>query len=123
MQCRQGLLLVRRTSWSLACMHVQKPLARFLRVCMVLPIFVACFSGRANDGAGVHSAYVTIVRLLGCADLFFLVFVLKTLLAKLMSTHFHKEAHFRKMQEALQKASAFGCFSFENETALHLSIR
>ena len=79
-------------------------------MCMVLPIFVACFSGRANDGAGVHSAYITIVRLLGCADLFFLVFVLKTLLAKLMSTHFHKEAHFRKMQEALQKASTLAMF-------------
>jgi len=32
--------------------------------------------------------------------------VLKTLVAKIMASHFHKEAHFEKMQEALQKVCA-----------------
>lgn len=72
-------------------------------MCLILPIFVACFSGRANDGAGVKKAYDIMVRLLGCGILFFFANVLRTLIAKLMSTHFHKEAHFKKMQEALQK--------------------
>lgn len=69
----------------------------------MLPVFVGCFSGRAQNGTGVYEAYHRITQLLGCAILFFFANVLKTLVAKLMSTHFHKEAHFKKMQMALQK--------------------
>lgn len=82
---------------------LQKPLARFLRACLILPVFVGCFVGRAHDGAGIQKAYSYMVKLLGCAILFFFANVLRTLVAKMMSTHFHKEAHFKKMQEALQK--------------------
>ena len=35
--------------------------------------------------------------------LFFFANLLKTLAAKVMATSFHTEAHFQKMQEALQK--------------------
>ena len=70
---------------------------------MVLPIFVGCFIGRAHDGRGVHNAYMVVVRLLGCAVLFCFANVLSALLAKIMATHFHKDAHFSKMNDALQK--------------------
>jgi hypothetical protein len=70
---------------------------------MVLPVFVGCFNGRAHDGEGVYQVYLRSTQLLGSAILFFFANVLKTLLAKMMSTHFHKEAHFKKMQVGLQK--------------------
>ncbi len=70
---------------------------------MVLPIFVGCFIGRAHDGRGVHNAYMVVVRLLGCTVLFCFANVLSALLAKIMATHFHKDAHFSKMNDALQK--------------------
>lgn len=85
--------------------HVQRPLARFLRACMILPVFVGCFQGRAHDGRGVHNAYMIVTRLLGCVILFCFANVLSALLAKIMSTHFHKDAHFSKMNDALQKVS------------------
>ena len=47
--------------------------------------------------------YQAIARALGCLTLFFFANLLKTLAAKIMATSFHTEAHFQKMQEALQK--------------------
>ena len=38
-----------------------------------------------------------------CLTLVFFAHLLKTLAAKIMATSFHTEAHFHKMQEALQK--------------------
>ena len=93
-------------------MLLQRPLARFLRACMVLPIFVGCFIGRAHDGRGVHNAYMVVVRLLGCAVLFCFANVLSALLAKIMATHFHKDAHFSKMNDALQKVGLTGLQNF-----------
>lgn len=98
---------------------LQRPLARFVRVVLVLPLFTGCFSGRENDSGSVHHAYVTIARILGCISLFFFANVLKALAAKLMATSFHQETHFKKMQEALQKvgpphADRFaGCQTFK----------
>ena len=57
----------------------------------------------------VGQVYRTIARLLGCLTLFFLANVLKTLAAKLLATSFHTEAHFQKMQEALEKVSIEPC--------------
>ena len=42
--------------------------------------------------------------------LFFFANLLKTLAAKLMATSFHTEAHFHKMQEALQKVCCLLAF-------------
>ena len=85
---------------------LQKPLARFVRVVLVVPLFMGCFSGRENDSGTVHKVYVTLARILGCFSLFFFANVLKALAAKLMATSFHQETHFKKMQEALQKVRA-----------------
>ena len=51
----------------------------------------------------VLQVYHSIARALGCIVLFFFANLLKTLAAKVMATSFHTEAHFAKMQEALQK--------------------
>lgn len=48
-------------------------------------------------------AWASVVKLLVCFILFNVGNVVKTLLAKLLSSHFHKRAHFDKMQDALNK--------------------
>ena len=55
----------------------------------------------------VLQVYHSIARALGCIVLFFFANLLKTLAAKVMATSFHTEAHFQKMQEALQKVMRF----------------
>lgn len=85
---------------------LQKPLRRFLRVALLIPLFVGCFYTKDNENTHVKNVFRTLARLLGCLLLFFFANVLKTLVAKIMASHFHKEAHFEKMQEALQKVCA-----------------
>jgi hypothetical protein len=41
--------------------------------------------------------------------LFTVANLIKKVSIKLMSTHFHKEAHFNRMQEALRKVGTIGC--------------
>ncbi|KAL0029403.1 hypothetical protein WJX77_004930 [Trebouxia sp. C0004] len=81
----------------------RKPLRRFLRVALLIPLFVGCFYTNDNENTHVKNVFRTLARLLGCLLLFFFANVLKTLVAKIMASHFHKEAHFEKMQEALLK--------------------
>eukprot|EP00891_Asterochloris_glomerata_P009429 jgi/Astpho2/9429/Aster-x0397 len=81
----------------------RKPLGRFLRMLLLVPLFVGCFYGRANDSDSVKRVFQILAKVLGCLSLFFFGNVLKTFAAKAMSSHFHKEAHFEKMQEALVK--------------------
>ena len=90
----------------LLCAMLQKPLRRFLRVALLIPLFAGCFYTKDNENTHVQNVFRTLARLLGCLLLFFFANVLKTLVAKIMASHFHKEAHFEKMQEALQKVCA-----------------
>lgn len=92
-------------------MLTQKPLRRFLRVALITPLFVGCFYSKDLTNSNVKDVFRTLSRLLGCLLLFTFANVLKTLLAKIMASHFHKEAHFEKMQEALQKVSPHVAFS------------
>ena len=73
---------------------------------LLIPLFVGCFYTKDNENSHVKNVFRTLARLLGCLLLFFFANVLKTLVAKIMASHFHKEAHFEKMQEALQKVSS-----------------
>ena len=57
---------------------------------------------RASDCASVH------VQAIGCLILFTFVGVLATLLTKLMASHSHKAAYFRRMQAAIRKAGRLG---------------
>ena len=70
---------------------------------LLIPLFLGCFYTKDIGHGRVHDVFQTLARLLGCLLLFFFANVLKTLVAKVMASHFHKEAHFEKMQEALQK--------------------
>ena len=76
-----------------------------MRVALLIPLFVGCFYTKNNTNDHVRNVFQTLARLMGCLLLFFFANVLKTLIAKIMASHFHKEAHFEKMQEALQKVS------------------
>ena len=79
-----------------------------MRVALLIPLFVGCFYTKNNENTHVQSVFRTLARLLGCLLLFCFANVLKTLVAKIMASHFHKEAHFEKMQEALQKVGLYG---------------
>ncbi len=46
-------------------------------------------------------------QLLGCLTLFWFAMVLKTIIARAVSSHFHKEAHFAKMKQALEKVRSW----------------
>ena len=91
---------------------LQKPLRRFLRVALLTPLFIGCFYSKDLANGHVKDVFRTLCRLLGCLLLFTFANVLKTLLAKIMASHFHKEAHFEKMQEALQKVGDHSLFLF-----------
>lgn len=99
--------MCRRNPWICECV-LQKPLRRFLRVALITPLFVGCFYTKNFTNSHVKDVFQTLSRLLGCMLLFFFANVLKTLVAKIMASHFHKEAHFEKMQEALQKVIMVG---------------
>lgn len=44
------------------------------------------------------------LQVCGCAIIFCLANVVKAVLAKRMASHFHREAHFQKMRDAIKKA-------------------
>ncbi|KAK9845183.1 hypothetical protein WJX84_001954 [Apatococcus fuscideae] len=76
---------------------------RLLRAGLIMALFAGLFRAPANKDKGLGSAYITIIRVGACIILFAGASVLKTLLAKIMSSHFHQEAHFKKMQDAVRK--------------------
>ena len=47
------------------------------------------------------TAAALFLQVLGCVSLFFFGNVLSAIFAKLLSARFHKENHFKKMQQAL----------------------
>ena len=56
--------------------------------------------------AQTEGVYWALLQGLCCVLLFCAGNVLKTLLAKLLSSHFYKASYFAKMQDALRKARA-----------------
>lgn len=51
----------------------------------------------------VHTFYVSLLRVFCCLTLFAAGMILKTLAAKILSSHFNKSSFFDKMQDALRK--------------------
>ncbi|KAK9823582.1 hypothetical protein WJX72_003976 [[Myrmecia] bisecta] len=82
---------------------IQQPVARLLRAVMLLPLFMITFSDGTDGPPPVQHSWRIIIKLLVCLVLFAGANVLKTLLAKVMASHFHQKAHFEKMQDALNK--------------------
>ena len=85
-------------------------MARCLRACLALLLFLVSFADGREREEYVQLAWSTTLKILVCLILCSVADVAKTLLAKLLSSHFHKRAHFDKMQDALNKVSA--CFGF-----------
>lgn len=74
-----------------------------LRMLLLVPLFVLSFSDGIERPEDVQYAYSLVLRLLICSILLAAGNVLKTLLAKLLASHVHRQAFFDKMQDALQK--------------------
>ena len=69
----------------------------------MLLLFVAAFKDGRVRPDEIQLAYVTALKVLLCLVLLTGGNIVKTLVAKLLSSHFHKRAHFDKMQDALNK--------------------
>ena len=78
----------------------------------------------------LQPAVLPLPQLLGCATLFWLAMVLKTVIARAVSSHFQKEAHFAKMKEALEKVLSMCCIMhacmcmcmFMNTSSIHVHV-
>ena len=86
---------------------LQKSVSRCLRACLALLLFLVAFADGREREEYVQLAWASVVKLLICFILFSAANVVKTLLAKLLSSHFHKRAHFDKMQDALNKVTVW----------------
>lgn len=71
---------------------------------LITVLLAAIFQGPARQSsAGTLNFYNTLLRLFCCFTLFSAGMILKTLAAKMMSSHFNKSSYFDKMQDALRK--------------------
>lgn len=105
-----GLLCAKLQDKS-AWVFVQKSVARCLRACLALLLFLVSFADGREREEYVQLAWSTVMKILVCLILCSVADVAKTLLAKLLSSHFHKRAHFDKMQDALNKV--FACIVWQ----------
>ena len=103
---------------------LQTPAAWLLRALLLPALFLACFppGHQSEDGQLV---WWLLVKLLICCVLGACAHLLKTLLAKLMASNFHKRAHLDKIQDALNKVrgprSAWSRFRVEGPATLTLN--
>ncbi|KAI3428453.1 hypothetical protein D9Q98_007280 [Chlorella vulgaris] len=76
-----------------------------MRSCLVLAAFAALFQTQPDldNDATVQKVFQFLIKLLGCAALMTVGNLIKKVVIKLLAAHFHKEAHFQRMQEALRK--------------------
>ncbi|KAK9863795.1 hypothetical protein WJX84_010731 [Apatococcus fuscideae] len=81
----------------------KKHLFWLLSAVLFMPLFIGCFSQKASTDATWHDVYIDLEKVIACIILFCFANVLKKIFSQLMSTQFHKEAHFAKMQDALRK--------------------
>lgn len=104
--------MLEQSSTTLFCAApLQKSVARCLRACLALLLFLVSFADGREREEYVQLAWSTTLKILVCLILCSVADVAKTLLAKLLSSHFHKRAHFDKMQDALNKVSACSGFA------------
>lgn len=73
---------------------------------LITVLLASIFQDYAHDSSkNVHTFYTTILRVFCCLTLFAAGMILKTLAAKILSSHFNKSSFFDKMQDALRKVS------------------
>ena len=79
---------------------------RTVRIGLITILLAAVFQNYAYAAKGnIAVFYRTLLRLFCCATLFSFGMILKTLAAKMLSSHFNKSSYFDKMQDALRKVS------------------
>ena len=87
---------------------LQSPATTLLRAVLLIPLFVTTFAVAAAHQEEAQHSYSFVLKALACLVLFAAGNLLKTLLAKLLASHFHRRAFFDKMQDALQKVKQVG---------------
>ena len=83
---------------------LQRPLANVVRALLALGWWaLAMTAWTTNQDEGVKEAVQVVLKVWACVTLFMTANLLKTLLAKLLSSKFNKESHSRKIQDSLVK--------------------
>ena len=83
---------------------MQRPLANVIRAALALGMWALAMMGWNHEqDAGVKQAFIAVLKVWACITLFMTANLLKTLLAKMMSSKFNKESHMQKIQDSLLK--------------------
>ncbi|KAK9844135.1 hypothetical protein WJX81_005562 [Elliptochloris bilobata] len=82
---------------------LRRPASRLVRSALLILLFVVSFQDGIERPELVQWGWNMVFKALVCLTLFCATDLLKTLAAKSLARTFHKEAHFAKMQDALEK--------------------
>ena len=93
----------------------QKPAARLIRTCLLIGLYLWIFSDGEEQTwpPELLLTYQTVLKALLCLLLFCTADLIKAMLAKTVSGHFHTSLHFMKMQDALNKVRMAGPSSLQ----------
>ena len=83
--------------------YLQTWFERTMRIGLITILLAAIFHGHSPQ---TDKNAASLLRTFGCLTLFSAGMVLKTLAAKILSSHFNKASFFDKMQDALRKVSS-----------------
>jgi hypothetical protein len=83
---------------------LQRPLANVLRAVLALGWWaLAMTAWSTSQDSGVKEAFQVVLKIWACVTLYMTANLLKTLLAKMLSSKFNKESHIQKIQDSLVK--------------------
>ena len=89
---------------------------------LITVLLAAIFQDYAhNKTKNVRTFYTTLLRIFCCLTLFSVGMILKTLAAKMLSSHFNKSSFFDKMQDALRKVNPWHYLPVYERSFLHFS--
>lgn len=86
------------------CFILQRPLANVLRAVLALGWWaLAMTAWTTSQDSDIKEAFQVVLKIWACVTLFMTANLLKTLLAKMLSSKFNKESHVHKIQDSLVK--------------------
>jgi hypothetical protein len=86
------------------CFILQRPLANVLRAALALGWWALMMTAwTTSQDSDIKEAFQVILKIWACVTLFMTANLLKTLLAKMLSSKFNKESHIQKIQDSLVK--------------------
>jgi len=86
------------------CFILQRPLANVLRSALALGWWALVMTAwTTSQDSDIKQAFQIVLKIWACVTLFMTANLLKTLLAKLLSSKFNKESHIQKIQDSLVK--------------------